>query len=178
MQWYNEPTKWSSRDDSVVLQANPKTDFWCLTHDGMVRDSGHFYYQRQSGNFLAQVKLSGNYAAMYDQAGLMLRTDEANWIKCGIEYVDGVQQASAVVTRDYSDWSVVPLVSNPPALWLRLQRQEATIEVHYALDGVHYNLLRQAYFPPAETVDVGLMCAAPVGEGFSVTFEGFTSRPL
>jgi len=178
MQRNNEPKKWSRHDDSVVLQANPKTDFWRLTHDGMVRDSGHFYYQRQSGNFLAQVKISGNYATLYDQAGLMLRSDEAHWTKCGIEYVDGLQQASAVVTREYSDWSVVPLVDNPAALWLRLQRRDVTIEVHYALDGTHYNLLRQAYFPPVETVDVGLMCAAPIGEGFSVTFEGFTLQSL
>ena len=33
----------------------------------------------------------------------MVRLDEANWLKCGIEFVEGVQQVSAVVTRDYSD---------------------------------------------------------------------------
>lgn len=178
MQWYNEPATWSSYDDKVTLHADPKTDFWRLTHDGMIRDNGHFYYQRHPGNFLAEVKISGNYEALYDQAGLMLRADEANWIKCGVEFVDGIQQTSVVVTRDYSDWSVVPLTSKPASLWLRVRRQQETVEVHYALDGVVYHLLRQAYFPAAEAVDIGLMCAAPVGEGFSVTFEGFSLRSL
>ncbi len=178
MQWYNEPARWSSYDDKVMLQADPKTDFWRITHDGMVRDSGHFYYQRQSGNFLAQVKISGSYTALYDHAGLMLRIDQENWIKCGIEFVDGVQQASAVVTREYSDWSVVPLADNLTSLWLRLQRQKETIEVHYALDGTQYHLLRQAYFPAVEMVNIGLMCAAPTGEGFSVIFESFSLQSL
>ena len=34
-------------------------------------------------------------------------------MKCGIELVDGVQHASVVVTREYSDWSVVPLPRRP-----------------------------------------------------------------
>ena len=38
----------------------------------------------------------------YDQAGLMVRLDPQHWLKCGIEYVDGRQCASAVVTRRLS----------------------------------------------------------------------------
>ena len=50
----------------------------------------------------------------------MVRLDEENWLKCGIELVEGVQQVSAVVTRDYSDWSIVPMPSNPTSIWLRI----------------------------------------------------------
>ena len=104
----------------------------------------------------------------------MVRVDEETWIKCGIELVDGVQHASAVVTRDYSDWSVVPLPQNPPQIWLRVVRQGSAIEVFYALDGAHYTMIRTAYLSEAERAQVGLMCAAPEGDGFTVTFEDFT----
>jgi len=120
------------------------------------------------------VKFSGEYTDLYDQAGLMVRVDKAHWIKCGIEFVEGVQHVSAVVTRDYSDWSVVPLLQKPSALWLRVTRKGSTIEVHYSLDGDHYSLLRVAHLAAAETVHVGLMCASPEGSGFSTTFEGLT----
>ena len=108
----------------------------------------------------------------------MVRVDEANWIKCGIEFVDGVQQVSAVVTREYSDWSVTPLPSNPAALWLRLTRRGSAIEIRYALDGVGYQMLRLAYFTPSEIMSVGLMCASPDGAGFTVTFEGLTIQSI
>lgn len=49
----------------------------------------------------------------------MLREAERNWLKCRIEFINGLQQASVVVTRDYSDWSVVPLQDNPTSVWLR-----------------------------------------------------------
>lgn len=177
MDWYNKPPIWDIHDDTMTVQAGPKTDFW-RPSDGALRDNGHFYYHRQQGDFLAEVKISGCYSAIYDQAGLMVRVDPATWIKCGVEFVNGVQHASAVVTHEYSDWSVAPLPENPPALWLRLRRQAATIEVHYSLDGERYQLLRQTYFSPAEAMRVGLMCASPEGTGFSVTFEGLTIQNL
>jgi regulation of enolase protein 1 (concanavalin A-like superfamily) len=171
--WLNEPAEWAGDERSLRLRTDPKTDFWRVTHYGFVRDSGHFAYREISGDFRVDVLVRGAYETLYDQAGLMLRIDERTWLKCGVELVDGVQQASAVVTRDYSDWSVVPLAANPPAIWLRLTRIGEAVEIHYSLDGEAYSLLRLAYLPPAETVQVGLMAASPEGDGFSATFEGF-----
>ena len=174
MQWYNEPNNWTVEDETIIVTADPKTDFWRKTHYDFIRDNGHFYYQSFPGDFTAEVKVKGEYATLYDQAGLMARVDEANWLKCGIEFVDGLQYVSAVVTRDYSDWSVVPLPQNPPALWLRLHRTGSTLEVSYSLDGQQYTMLRVTHLPLAETLQVGPMCAAPEGEGFTTRFEGFS----
>ncbi len=178
MEWYNEPQSWTAQDDRVTVTSDPKTDFWRKTHYGFVRDNGHFYFQQITGDFVADVKFGGVYNALYDQAGLMVRVDEANWIKCGIESVDGIQHVSAVVTRDYSDWSIVPLPQNPPSIWLRVTRQGSAVEVHYSLDGADYTLVRTAHFSSAEVAQVGLMCASPEGDGFTVTFEGFAVRGL
>ena len=59
--------------------------------------------------FEVKVKITGNYVTTFDQMGLMLRIDHENWIKAGVEYVDGKQNVSAVVTHRTSDWSVVQL---------------------------------------------------------------------
>jgi regulation of enolase protein 1 (concanavalin A-like superfamily) len=172
MEWYNEPQSWSIEGERIVVTSDPKTDFWRKTHYGFIRDSGHFYFEPVSGDFEAEVKVSGAYRAQYDQAGLMVRLDEQTWLKTGIEFVDGIQYVSAVVTRDYSDWSVTPLAENPPALWLRVGRHGSALEVNYSVDGTRYTLLRQAYLTAAATVSVGIMCASPDGEGFRATFEG------
>ncbi len=174
MQWLNPPAKSTSSPASLTVLTAPGGDFWRTTHYGFIRHSGHFLYHTLQGNFTAAVKITGRYRDLYDQAGLMLRLDEHNWIKTGIEYVHGVQQASAVVTRDFSDWNVSPLSANPASLWLKLQRTTEAVEISYALDGSTYTLLRLAYFPTENPVQVGVMCCSPDGGGFEVDFEEWT----
>ena len=178
MNWINEPPEWREENGVLAVRTGPDSDFWRVTHYGFVRDTGHFYCQPITGNFAADVKVIGRYNHLYDQAGLMLRIDERNWIKCGIEFVDGVQQASAVVTRDYSDWSVVPLASRPESIHLRVTRKGDAVRIDYSLDGVGYSMLRMAYLPPVDSLLVGPMCASPDGPGFGVRFEEFRLRPL
>jgi regulation of enolase protein 1 (concanavalin A-like superfamily) len=174
MQWYNEPPSWNADGDTITVRAGAKTDFWRKTHSGEVHDNGHFYFREVTGDFVADVRFSAGYGALYDQAGLMVRLDDSNWLKCGIEFFEGVQHASVVVTRDFSDWSVVPLKEAPLTVWLRVVRERHTFAVTYSLDGTAYPLLRQAYLTPAPAVSVGVMCCAPIGDGFTAVFEGFT----
>jgi hypothetical protein len=119
MHWFNEPPAWSAADDTLTVTAGAQTDLWRITHYGFIRDNAHGYLQPVSGDFTAEVQVSGQYAAQYDQAGLLVRLDERRWLKCGIEFVDGIQQISAVITREFSDWSVAPLPDNPPTIWMR-----------------------------------------------------------
>ncbi len=178
MDWYNEPTSWHVEGNLIEVNADPGSDFWRRTHYGFIRDNGHFYYESVDDDFEAQVKVIGDYRDLYDQAGLMVRVGPEHWIKTGIEFVHGMQNLSAVVTREFSDWSVAPLPQNPQAIWLRLTRTAETVEIYYALDGAAYHLLRIAYLPPTERCQIGIMCAAPDGGGFSTRFEDFTIRPL
>jgi uncharacterized protein len=178
MEWYNEPPVWNIQGDRIHVTSGAKTDFWRQTHYGFIRDNGHFFYQKVTRDFTVEVKISGEYQELYDQAGIMVRLDEVNWLKCGIEFVHGVQQVSAVVTRDYSDWSVIPMPHNPASLWVRITRRSTAVEVQYSLDGEQYTMLRLAYLTASETVNVGIMCAAPEGNGFPIAFEGFKIHSL
>ena len=180
MHWQNAPQQVTITAAKVQVQVEAGTDFWRVTHYGFIRDNGHFYYQEQAGDFLAKVKVIGHYRDLYDQAGLMIRLDERNWIKTGIEYVKGVQNVSAVVTREVSDWSVVPRQDSPAAVWLTLLRKGDYVEIQYSFDSHDFKMLRLAYFPPApgQKVRIGLMCAAPDGQGFPVEFEDFSVTAL
>ncbi len=180
--WTNEPPTWTDGEGRVALTTAPGTDFWRETHYGFVRDSGHLYAVERTGDFVAEATVRGAYRDQYDQAGLMVRLDERTWLKCGIEYVDGRQQASAVLTRGVSDWSVASLPDGLASLRLRVTRQGPAIEVRYGVDGggadgdAAPHLLRLGYLAPDPTVLVGAMAASPDGAGFEVAFEGLTVR--
>jgi regulation of enolase protein 1 (concanavalin A-like superfamily) len=170
-QWLNPPQSWDTKEGALSVDVSPKTDFWRKTHYGFVRDSGHFFFKRVSGDFSIQARMRGDYTSLYDQGGLMLRTSEEYWMKCGIEYVNGTQQASVVVTNDFSDWSVTPLIANPDEVWFRVKKQECSIEVFYSINGIDYTMLRTAYLRCPRDLDVGIMCAAPEGPGFRIVFS-------
>lgn len=178
MKWYNEPKSWKINGNKIEVNVDGGTDYWRITHYNFIRDNGHFFFQEMEGEFVAKVKIKGNYKELYDQAGLMIRTDEKNWIKTGIEFVNGVQNLSAVVTREFSDWSVVQRKDNPSQVNFTLLRKGDYVEIQYSFDDKNYQMLRLAYFPPKVKVQIGIMCAAPDGKGFPVAFEDFTITPV
>lgn len=179
-EWLNRPNAWTSSDAKLEVTTDVDTDFWVTTHYGFVRDTGHALLREVGKQFRLTTTFSGEYREQYDQAGLLLRIDERNWIKTGIEYVDGERMISAVATREYSDWSVVPLghTSDPAGpVTVDLQREGDTVTIRYGLGGEADTLLRMAYFPPDTRAQAGPMCASPDGKGFTVHFTEFSLVP-
>jgi uncharacterized protein len=174
MTWLNKPSEWHADGDSLSLTTDPKTDFWRKTHYGFIRDNGHFFYQTVSGDFAVETEFEGNYQALYDQAGLMIRVDETTWLKTGIEFVDGVQHISAVVTRDYSDWSVVKLSAPIPSLRLRATQKAGSVIIEYDTGSGAWTMLRTTFLSSAPVFQVGRMAASPDGPGFDVRFLKFS----
>lgn len=174
LRWLNEPPEWDERDGVLRVVTGPKTDFWRETHYDFVRDSGHFRYREFEGDFTAAVEFRGDYEELYDQAGLMLRLSERDWIKAGIEYVGGRQMLSAVVTRDFSDWSTMPLSAPPEWVRLRCTRQGSAVRLEWSDGAAGYQLFRLAYLPAADPIQVGPMCCSPQRAGFVAHFRGLS----
>lgn len=175
MPWLNEPPVWRDDDDTLAVTTGDRTDFWRETHYGFIRDDGHLRYETVQGDFTAEVEFSGDYRELYDQAGLMLRIDERNWLKAGIEFVDGRQMLSVVVTRDFSDWSTAPGPTGADWLRLRVSRHGTAVRVEWGLPGPQplFTLMRLAYLPGADSLAVGPMCCSPQRAGFAARFRDF-----
>ena len=163
MNWLNEPQQWEIKDGkTLVMDVPAKTDFWRISHYGFTVDDGPFYY----------------YVTTFDQMGLMLRIDHENWIKAGVEYVDGKQNVSAVVTHRTSDWSVVQLPDAPRSIWIKAVRRLDAVEIFFSRDDKEYIMIRTCWLQDNCPVMVGLMGACPDGKGFTATFEEFKVTPL
>lgn len=174
MTWFNEPEKWSIQNKNTLNMFVPaKTDYWRISHYGFTVDDAPFYYSTYGGEFEVKVKITGNYVTTFDQMGIMLRIDEQNWIKAGVEFVNGKQNVSAVVTHKTSDWSVVELDKAPKAIWMKAVRKLDAVEIFYSLDDKKYTMIRTCWFKDNCPVMVGLVGACPDGKGFEAVFENF-----
>jgi uncharacterized protein len=177
VQWLNEPARWSAENGVLVVTADAATDFWRTTGYGYIRDNGHLYGERISGDFELSVRIRGSYAAQYDQAGAMVRVDERTWLKAGIEYFEGRMHFSTVITLERSCWAMAGLPPAAGEVALQVARRGDAVEVRYRVDGGDSELAALVYLPPDADVLAGVMCAAPEGSGFPVTFYDLSITP-
>jgi len=173
MQWFNEPESWSIKNNKLTMQVTPQSDYWRISHYGFTVDDAPFLYTTRGGEFEVKVKISGDYKVRFDQAGLMLRTDKENYIKAGIEFVDGKYNISCVVTHHTSDWSVITLDKSVEFIWIKAVRRLDAVEIFYSFDDKNYVMMRNCHLADNTPVMVGMMAACPDGKGFEARFEGF-----
>jgi len=177
-QWLNEPAAWEGDDTSLALATDEATDFWRHTFYGFVGDNGHAFLKPVSGDFTASAIVTGEYEQLYDQAGLMLRIDERNWIKTGIEFTDGLMHFSVVVTREVSDWSVIPMPNARPQdeVSVRLTRHGDAVRVQYSVGGAPWQMARLAPFS-GDDAEAGVVACSPERGGFRARFRDIAIGP-
>lgn len=171
MTWLNPPSVWKLAGETLTVQASPKTDFWRKTFNNIVADNAPFFHAPATGTFAFQARALGRVATQFDQAGLMVRFDAENWLKCGTELFEGRRKASVVVTREGSDWSTMPDFSETGPVWWRAVRGQSSLEIYASADGKTFTLVRSAYFPPSAGAEVGLYCCSPDGPSFETVFD-------
>ena len=171
--WLNEPPAWQRRTAMLEVTTGDKTDFWRKTHYGFIRDNGHFRYRELTGDFTATLAFSGEYQELYDQAGLMLRIDAAELDQGRDRARRRRQMLSAVVTRDYSDWSTMPLARAWNGFSCGARAQAQPCGSNGRTGSGTFTLFRLAYLPESRSLLVGPMCCSPQRAGFTARF-----RPL
>ncbi|RVE53792.1 hypothetical protein evm_001454 [Chilo suppressalis] len=173
--WLNAPKVWCLEDNSILrVTTDSKTDFWQGTWYNFHFNTGHVYGINIKDDFTFEVCVEADFTTLYDQAGLMIYTDEKHWLKTGIEYNDGQPMISSVLTNQNSDWATGLYSGNPRKFWMRLTKTRGVICVKYSSDNVTWNLLRLCPFPDAAQYFVGPMCCSPQREGLVVKFSEFS----
>jgi regulation of enolase protein 1 (concanavalin A-like superfamily) len=171
MQWLNEPASWQRTGDVLRVSVDPGTDFWRRTGYGYVHDNGHVYGAVFPGDLDVSVRVRGAFASNYDQAGIMLRAGEDIWLKAGLEFFEGRPRLSTVVTVGWSSWMVADLPPGTDEVTLRASRRGDAVEVRYATVDGPPELAALVFMPPDREMLAGIVCAAPEGAGFSVSFH-------
>jgi regulation of enolase protein 1 (concanavalin A-like superfamily) len=175
--WLNEPKHWSENGNSLEMVTDSATDFWRETHYGFVRDNGHFLGFQAPEAFTAEVRVQGDFRALYDQAGIMVRVDAERWLKAGIEFADGRAMISSVLTDGRSDWATAPYEHDARDFRLRVTVAQGVIRLQASNDGKLWPLMRLAPFTKSPSYLVGPMGCTPERAGLRVIFSEFCLTP-
>lgn len=186
--WINEPARWQSVDGVLRISPASGADLWSNTMEpGSERATAPMYGQMSSRDFVVEARVTADFRHQYDQVGLVVYQDPMNWLKCGVEIMDGswddrfpYDPMTPVVNGAYtrmgwSEWSVVP-PAGPKAesWWFRLQRVGASFICSYSIDGDGYSLIKVCSLPDTETVFVGRYAASPIRGGFEAVVDDFS----
>ena len=174
--WLNEPERWSVDEQGLHVETDDKTDFWRDTHYGFTRDSGHFLGKAVRGGFTAQIHFHAIYSSLYDQAGLMVRTDAEHWLKASAEYQGGgISTLGVVMTDVKSNWSLADFGGNH--VYLRVKRLGEVLGVYHSLDGQAWHLMRMGPLPLPDPVQAGVYTCCPIDAGLEARFDYITVSP-
>ena len=176
--WLNEPRVYRAIDEGMIeVVTDNETDFWRETHYAFVHDSGHFLGVEAPSRFTCQLRIRGAFEALYDQAGIMVRINERQWVKAGIEFSDGRAMLSSVLTDGSSDWATGLYESDPTDFWMRATVDGNVLRLQVSPDGRNWPLLRLCPFPAASGYLVGPMACSPTRGGLTVLFSDWKVGP-
>jgi regulation of enolase protein 1 (concanavalin A-like superfamily) len=179
--WLNPPRAARVVDGALVVSAAGGTDLWRQTSYGFTRDTGHALLGPLAVGRAVEVTVEADLSQLYDQLGLLVRADEATWIKAGLERTDGAVHLSSVATAGRSDWSVSPLGPGDAAPFtLRASRGPDAVTFRVRPAGGRWRLLRLAPFPAGPAMAGPYWCAperAAEGPDLVATFTHLAWGP-
>lgn len=184
LHWRCEPTKWfiDKTNSRLVLETDQETDYWQKTHYGFEVDNGHFLFMETDKNFRMTTKVKTFPKSKYDQAGLMIRYSQDEWVKTACEYIskDSSKLGAVVTNRGYSDWSTQKVDYKETNLYFRISRIAQNCYVDFSWDGKDWSQIRIAHLdiPREAYISAGLFACSPQGKDQTVHFEFLTVEEL
>lgn len=179
LKWFVQPDSFqtAARDgQGLFLKTNPKTDFWQRTYEKpiILKDDGHLLYMPiNQKNIVMETSFEIDAKNKADHAGLMVRLDKDNWVKAGVETVDGKQTLGVVTTNVYSDWSIHSWPSNKLTIRIYKISNDFVVEVQDPENPSEWNIIRILHLHIEEDAEVmmGLMACSPEKAGASAYFH-------
>ena len=171
-EWLNDPQGFSFTALGLRVESKAGSDFWQNQTAGIHKDSGHFFYLEKSGNFTLDLCWAAQNNGRFNQCGIMLRTDENNWLKSSVmcENPENPSVASCATIDGFSDWAMHKISSMPEKVHYRLRRIGNDYILYFSLDGENFEQIRLIHLDNrgAPVLAGAYICSPQTGD-FSAT---------
>lgn len=178
--WTHPPAQAVVDGPDLVATAVSGSDAWRVTAYGFVHDSEHaLLAPLLPADVAVEVTFTVDLQEQFDQAGLFLKASSTQWVKAGVEYVDGAPHVGVVVTDGRSDWSAFPVPDwVGRRVTIRASRAGDAVTVRARVAGGEFQLVRLLPLDQRVVLATGPYLCSPMRGGFAVRFHSWCqTRP-
>lgn len=175
--WMNEPQRVRFDEEGMHVAAKYRTDFWCCARYDFKKDDGHFFFSYVLGDFCCDLDWSFENCGIFDQCGVMVRSDVNNWFKAAVMYEDENNPllVTSLTNDGFSDLASVPLPPDTKHVWYRLKKRKGCYIASYSLDGQNYVQLRKFYLiHDSDEMKIGAYLCSPQHDDFEAVLHSLT----
>ena len=170
--WTHEPVSAVEEGSELIVEAAKGSDAWRRTSYGFIHDSEHALLAPFEPGQAIQVVFKADFTEQFDQAGVFIRASERHWVKAGAEFSDRFLQMGAVVTDEFSDWSLAPVPEwFGSRVLVRASWDGKSMTIRAGVEGLALRVVRVFPFAVDGPVLAGPFVAAPTRSGLTVTFH-------
>jgi regulation of enolase protein 1 (concanavalin A-like superfamily) len=178
LDWVVAPIACTYADDTLTVEAGPRTDVFVDPADGTRYDNAPRLLSTVPGDFQLSARVRVEFAGQYDAGVLLVWDTYERWTKlCFERSPAGQPTIVSVVNRGVSDdangWPV-----DGDVTWLRVSRTGRSFALHASIDGQLWELVRHFALDGAGPVQVGFSAQSPVGAGCRVRFDNIRFSPM
>ena len=180
--WLNEPLDVGFNEKGLEITTRPVTDFWQNTDCNISKNDGHLFAKDEKGDFSLIVKWSFKQAKLSAQCGIMIYSDEKNWVKAGLLTTSpfSLQVGCIAANNGASDWSIHDVAEETKSLWFRIVRRGKDLAIFYSINGTRFDQIRLLHHSNiAPTLKIGAYACSPKEDRFCCTLEDIDiKKPL
>lgn len=177
LHWLRQPSMYMFDHNRLVLETEPYTSFHSLSFDstnafGMLLDP--------MTNFCFTARTDYLFRRPEDECGILLKRNNTNWSKAGIECrPENLDLACTVYSDGYGDRSCRQIGSGIRWMYLRVLYWSGNVRFQYSFNGQRYSDMRWLRFAPGEEpVTAGIYACSGGDSYFDCTFSELQLREL
>lgn len=181
LEWIREPADCRLTQERIEITTAPHTDLWQETYYHFRNDSAPvLQMETEEKYFSFVVKTEFESKHRFDQCGIVMYLDSANWLKASIEYEnERFQHLGSVVTNNgYSDWATTELDASVKAMWYRFSRRENDYRIECSEDGRVFRQMRICHmWHGSGKIRFGVYACSPEDSSFRAVFTEMKITP-
>ena len=175
--WQNKPADWNVKNDSLVVSAGKKTDWFVWPGGGYTADNSPRLMFKAADDFMFSTKVDVRSHTTYDAGCIALYGGASLWAKLCLEaQSDGHLNVISVVTHERPD-DATSFPARGASIYLKVAKAEGAIFFYASEDGRAWTIVRKFNLESNDGLWAGFSTQAPDGEGASASFTDFRYLP-